>query len=332
MTRVAVIGAGLSGLTLARRLAAHADVTVFEKSRGYGGRLATRRTDEFAFDHGAQFFTARSAAFRDFLAPLVAAGVVATWHARFAELGGDGPPVARQWVREVPHYVGRPGMSAIGRHLGAGLDVRLRTRVGAIDRRDDAWVVLDDGGETLGHCDWVLATAPAEQTAALMPRDFDGHARLAQTRMLGCFALMLGFDGPVELSFDAALVRDSTLSWISVNHSKPGRSDSSTLVALASNAWSEDHLDTRLDAVLGDMREELDRVLGRSLPAARMADVHRWRYANIPTQPGERSLLDARNRLGACGDWCVYGRVEGAFLSATDLAERLLPLLTNPPG
>ncbi len=85
MTRVAVVGAGLSGLTLAARLRAHADVTVFEKSRGYGGRLATRRAAPFAFDHGAQFFTARTTAFREFLAPLIEAGVVDTWLARFTE-------------------------------------------------------------------------------------------------------------------------------------------------------------------------------------------------------------------------------------------------------
>ena len=65
MSDVIVIGAGLSGLTAARDLrAAGADVVVLEKSRGVGGRAATRRWDGWPVDHGAQFFTARSEDFR----------------------------------------------------------------------------------------------------------------------------------------------------------------------------------------------------------------------------------------------------------------------------
>jgi predicted NAD/FAD-dependent oxidoreductase len=327
MTRVAVVGAGMAGLTLARRLAAPAKVTVFEKSRGFGGRLATRRSPPYAFDHGAQFFTARSAAFREFLAPLIEAGVVDTWLARFTELGATDPPLTRQWVREVPHYVGRPGMSAIGRHLAEGLDVRIRTRVAELGREGDGWRLRDDGGADLGHYDWVIAAAPAAQTATLLPSDFDGQVRLAQTRMLGCLALMLGFEQAPDLPFDAALVRGSRLSWISVDSSKPGRSAAPRLVALASNAWAEAHMDSPLEEVRQTLGDELGRLIGRPLPPAALTAVHRWRYANIPAQTGPRSLLDARMRLGACGDWCVYGRVEGAFLSATDLADRLLPLL-----
>ena len=52
--RIAIIGAGLAGLSAARALTAagHTPV-VFEKSRGLGGRLATRRTEFGPIDHGA---------------------------------------------------------------------------------------------------------------------------------------------------------------------------------------------------------------------------------------------------------------------------------------
>ena len=50
--RIAIIGAGLAGLSAARALTAagHTPV-VFEKSRGLGGRLATRRTEFGPIDH-----------------------------------------------------------------------------------------------------------------------------------------------------------------------------------------------------------------------------------------------------------------------------------------
>ena len=47
-----VIGAGLAGLTVARALKA----PIIEKSKGLGGRLATRRVGEEKFDHGLSFW------------------------------------------------------------------------------------------------------------------------------------------------------------------------------------------------------------------------------------------------------------------------------------
>ena len=41
MSRVAIVGAGLSGLVVARSLSEIAEVTVFEKGRGAGCRIAT---------------------------------------------------------------------------------------------------------------------------------------------------------------------------------------------------------------------------------------------------------------------------------------------------
>ena len=90
MKRIAIIGAGLSGLVLARRLDEVAEVTIFEKSRGVGGRMATRYADDYEFDHGAQFFTARTPAFREFLQPLIRDQVVANWAPKFEELDRHG--------------------------------------------------------------------------------------------------------------------------------------------------------------------------------------------------------------------------------------------------
>lgn len=57
--KIAIIGAGVSGLIVAN------EVTIFDKSRGIGGRMATRRVDNYHFDHGAQFFTAKSEEFKE---------------------------------------------------------------------------------------------------------------------------------------------------------------------------------------------------------------------------------------------------------------------------
>jgi predicted NAD/FAD-dependent oxidoreductase len=78
-TRIAIIGAGLAGLTLARELSIVADVVVFEKARGVSGRTSTRYAEPFYFDHGAQFFTARTETFKGFIEPFIASGDIAEW-------------------------------------------------------------------------------------------------------------------------------------------------------------------------------------------------------------------------------------------------------------
>ncbi|MGI9291496.1 MAG: FAD-dependent oxidoreductase, partial [Gammaproteobacteria bacterium] len=111
MTRIAIIGAGLAGLTLARELKNSTDITVFEKSAGVGGRMATRSAPPYAFDHGAQFFIAKSAAFQEEVAKWLEAGVVDLWQARFREFEGDQVVSGRDWCDDPPHYVGVPGMN-----------------------------------------------------------------------------------------------------------------------------------------------------------------------------------------------------------------------------
>lgn len=324
MQRIAIIGAGLSGLVLARELQPYAEVTLFEKSRGVGGRLATRYAGAYQFDHGAQFFTAESDAFRQFLEPLVKHHVVGYWQARFAELAGDHIMSQRQWNDSWPHYIGLPKMNAIGKYLAKGLNIQLQTQVKSLHKTSLGWELSDETNRSLGQYDWVISTAPAKQAKTLMPACFRYHKELQNTSMVGCFALMLGFTESVALPWDAALVKEADISWISVNSSKTGRPDGFSMVVLATNQWAEAHMEDDREGVVRHLLAEASRITGKNLGHAAHIDLHRWRYANISKQVNP-VLFDRENQLAACGDWCVQGLVEAAFTSACNLAEALKP-------
>lgn len=324
-TSVAIIGAGLSGLRLAQRLASLMQVTVFEKSRGLGGRMSTRREGRFAFDHGAQYFTARGPDFEGFLRPYVEDGTVCRWAPRLAQMAGeDAPP---HWT--APRYVATPGMTGLAKAMAVDLNVQRAVRVDRFARSGEQWALKDTKGADLGHFDWVISTAPSPQTARLMPPEFACYPALETSVMQGCYSLMLGFDAPLALDWDAAWVGQDPLTWIAVNTSKPGRPAHPCIVAQTSNNWADANLERDQDGIRAELTSEVETVTGIAASKAEYISLHRWRYASVATASGAPFLIDPDNRLAAAGDWCGAGKVEAAFDSASALAEALELILSG---
>ncbi len=327
MASIAIIGAGLSGLTTANALASEHAVTVFDKSRGTGGRMATRYAEPYEFDHGAQFFTARTDAFAAECQRWSEAGVIAIWNAEFRDFRGPEIVAERRWDADYPHYVGTPRMNAIGKWLARDLDLHLDTRIGALRQHAQRWSLLDESGGNLGDFDWVVLALPAPQAAELVADDQEFAARCAGTDMRACYAMMLGFREPMPIDWHAAHVQDADISWMSVNSSKPGRPGHPSMVVHSTNAWANANLGTPPAHVRQHLLDEFQRVSGIAPTTADFVAVQRWLYANVPQQSGEHCYLDGERRLAACGDWFIRGRIEAAYTSAIALVDRLRDVL-----
>jgi predicted NAD/FAD-dependent oxidoreductase len=324
--KIAIIGAGIAGLTVANHLKDFADIVIFDKSRGAGGRICTRYAKPYVFDHGAQFFIARTNKFKNFLEPMIEAGVIQSWNAKFVEIKKDKIISRRQWDNDNPHYVGSPTMSSIGKYLSQDLNVQLNSEI-SINRSKDQWQIVDKEGNDQGVFDWVISTAPVSQSAILLPVDFKFHETLLSRKMMGCFSLMIGFDDSLNLAWEAALVSEADISWISVNSSKPGRNGSFTLLVHSTNSWAEENINQEKDAVIEHLMNETSKIIGKKVYDANHIDLHRWKYANIKKQNVESPFIDEGNQLAACGDWCIKGRIESAFLSGFDLANEMRSLI-----
>ena len=323
MTNIAIIGAGLSALAVADSLKHRADITVFEKSRGVGGRMSTRHAEPYFFDHGAQFFRARTDAFRAFIAPMLEAGVIERWNARFIEIENRQITHRWQWGEQSAHYVCVPGMNAMAKYLSRGLPVQLATRVQSITKQHGKWSLQDDQDNELGDYDWVISTVPAAQACDLLPPSLPVYAKAKTAAMEGCFSLMLGFEKALPLEFDAALVRDEDISWISVNSSKPGRNDPFCLLVHSTNHWADQHIEDDPGQVSDYLCQQISAIIGRDVSTADYKTLHRWRYANIAKQSGDTHFIDTAENIGVCGDWFIQGRVEAAFTSGYELAKKI---------
>ena len=120
MKKVAIIGAGLSGLTASYFLEDYADVFIFEKSNGLGGRMSTRRYDRYSFDHGAQYFTAKTKQFLDFIKPLIDTGAVKRWDTKCVNIVNYNVVEEQNWNSQEPRFVGVPGMNQLGKYFATG--------------------------------------------------------------------------------------------------------------------------------------------------------------------------------------------------------------------
>jgi photolyase PhrII len=323
--RIAVVGAGLSGLAAARTLSDQChDVVVFEKSRGRGGRAATRRIDgvggQLGVDHGAQYFTARDPRFRRRVLSWAERGIVAQWEGRFGAFDGQHfEAVGGDHER----WVGVPGMSAIGRDLADELDLRLGVRLGPPLRDGTQWRLVDDGGTDAGRFDRVLISAPAPQAAALLQAAPALAARAAGVAYAPCWSVMLGFDQPPRIAFDGLFVNAGPLRWIANDATKPDR-DGCRWVLHAHPQWTTEHLDAAPEAVIAALCAAFEDLAGGALPTPRWTHAHRWLYALVQDPLADGCLWDAELGIGACGDWCNGARIEGAWLSGEAIAGRLL--------
>ncbi len=300
---IVIIGSGMAGLACARALAeAGLSHVVLDKGRCIGGRVATRRVGDLQFDHGAQFVNAHGASFAAALGRLS----VADWQ--------DG--MGRT------HSVGVPGMSAIPRALGEGLDIRQGVQVTRLQQDGDGWLVQAEGASL--RAARVVVTVPAPQVAGLLGAQHPLVAELAPVRLAPCLTLMAAVRAPAP--FITRQDPDDPLSWIAQDSTKPGRPQGAATqwVAQAGEAFSVEHLEKTPEEIAALMLPLLCERMGATPDLVTYAAAHRWRYARVTQALGQPFLSSPDGSLFLGGDWCIGPRVEAAWTSGTAIADAVL--------
>jgi len=322
--KIAIIGSGMSGITAALLLKDYAEVTIFEKAQSVSGRMSTRRKEPYFFDHGAQYFTARTQSFQKFIYPLINSGVIERWNAHYVKFDGEKIIERKDWGDEKsePRFVGVPSMNMIAKYLAKDLNILLNTRIVTL-RHDGKWLLLSDQNQVHGCFDWVISTVPSPQTVELLPREFRYHDVIRNVQMQPCFSLMLGFSSPLFLGFDAAHFFNSDLSWLAVNSQKPGRPEAYTILIHSSGRYAEAHLDDDRSEIIKHLCAETSRIIGHDVSVSECKIIHSWLYARNLKRETCPVFFDKQLKLAACGDWCVGGRVEGAFTASYKLVQKI---------
>jgi renalase len=304
-----IIGAGISGLLLAQRLqAAGQAVTVLEKSRGVGGRMATKRVGAATFDQGAQFFTARAPEFVALAEEWKMQGLIRDW--------AGGPH---------PRYFCPGGMTALPKRLAEGLDVRREHKVTAARHQAGRWTVEIEA-QTPFESDRLIFTAPVAQALAVLKA---GQVNLPDELAAGlaglgyhpCLALLVVLDEPSAVPPEGLAAPTASIRWMADNTKKgisPGVAAAVTIHATPDFA----------EANYAKSEAEVAALL---LPDAQAwfrgnvvsATLHRWRFSEPRSTYREPFVWQDDVGLGFAGDAFGGPKVEGAALSGLGLARRL---------
>jgi renalase len=320
-SQIAVIGAGLAGLSCASALAkAGMQVQVFEKSRGVAGRMSTRKGDGWECDHGARYFTARDPAFQKQLAVWLEQGVAAQWH---TPIGVYENHTWQSSKPSDPRYVGTPWMTSPARYLAQSLDIHHSHTITQINRAQQQWQLHTAEHRILEYKpDWVILAIPAPQALLLTQKVDPAIAVLHdQAKTEGCWTMMLRFHEAVTMPFEAAFINDGILSWVARNNAKPERTGEEVWVIHGQSQWSQDHIDADPQTIAPQMIAAFI-ALGGKTPVEYA--IHRWRYASSDPAYQARFHCNAEQGIAYCGDWLHGGRVEGAWLSGQALANAII--------
>lgn len=320
-----VVGAGISGLLAARELKdAGWEVTLLDKGRGVGGRMATRRVGAGNFDHGAQFFTVREERFEKLVDEWLEAGVAKEWTRGFADAEGEPNEDGH------PRYKGSEGMTSIPKHLARGLEVKSGERVVNVEQVDDSWKVECESGMEVSVSSLVL-TSPAPQSLELVESGSyelseDSRRQLEEISYDPCVALMALMEEPTGVPEPGGMqIKGESLDWIGDNQRK-GISEAPGITIHAGPGWSREHFDApdeeTVESLLTLAGDHLDSNVAPRVVETSLA---RWRYSWITKAHSEPRLIASEEPPLLCaGDGFGQPKVEGAALSGLAAADYLL--------
>jgi photolyase PhrII len=320
--KIAVIGAGISGLFAARTLSDQGhQVHVLEKSDRSGGRIATQFDSRFAFDTGAQYFTVRDERLDRYVRSWHREGLVQPWKGKVAVVK-EGRQSREKRVTE--RWVGVPAMDVISAHLAAGLRIDYNVTIVSAMKNKNRWQLVDSLKKPYEPYDAVIIATPPPQATGLLTSSPKLLDSISQVKMQPCLAVMAAFKKPLGLPFDAAFVHESPLKWAARNNSKPRRPAAECWVFHAGAKWSDMHREKDDKPMVQSLVSQFFKAIAHKPSDPIYHCTRYWRFAAAVNPLNVGCLWDAGLKIGVCGDWCQMSRIEGAALSGMAMAGRIL--------
>lgn len=341
---VAVIGAGVSGLTCAQQLQkAGYKVIVLDKSRGVGGRMATRRVSGTRADHGVRYLEPKGEQLQQLIQQLITCepleNQLQVWTNTLYEFKQNQlqPPAISQ-----PYYIMPSGMNTVGKIMAEGLNIQLNSRVESVTiTTENNWqchIELTDKTnpeltEIVTAKSLVIAI-PAPQALILLESSHIEFKSIFLNQIKSvdydpCITVIAGYSqehNPDIPDWKAVTFPDDKiLAWVGIDSSKRLNSTQPVFVIQSNSDFAQQYLEaTDLNAVGKKLINQAANTLLPWLDTPEWIQIHRWRYAFCRTPLNVSCLTHTTPLPLVCaGDWCGGNQIEGALKSGIDAANWL---------
>ena len=316
--KLALIGGGLTGATLARELAGSGvELLWYEKSRGLGGQCSTRRSPKGRFDHGAPYFHAHSDSFQKTVRNWTEQGVVSRWDARCAEFKDK---TFHAIAGPQNRYVGIPGMNELCKFQAGDQECHFGQRVAQIGWEDEQWLLDFEGDCAQTRADALVLTTPPAQASHLLGSFHYYRSYLETIHTDSIWVALLNLSSPLNAGFDEILFAEGPLEKAVRNAGKPNREGDENWVLYGSASWSKKNLERTAQEASQDLVNCFSEALGEKVSEKMNWTGHRWRYAQASEVNDLAPLIVSDARLFVTGSYFYGSTLEGAWHAGREAA------------
>jgi len=290
---IAIIGAGLSGAILYNNLKKkNYNVTIFEKSRGAGGRCSTRYIKDLKIDHGTSTFQVQDESFENFC---------------------DDQVRSQLLIKAEDGYKGTNGLNKMVSSLISYEDLQTRTKLIKAYKNDSRWVLEDENKNLYGGFDTLLCTIPATQVLDLQIENIKSIQSKLQNVTYDAVATLITYGATLEKEQIQQLQKNSFFRKISVQNDG---------IVFHVIAQISNKLDSK-EEVQNIIVHEIKTTIGVDILATMNVIPHLWRYGFVLNSLDTNYIYDKELRFGLCGDYFQGDNLEASFLSSSSLATQI---------
>ena len=299
MKEVAIVGAGMCGLTLSSMLSAVLrSAVVLEKSKGVGGRLATRRDGDATYDHGAAFYVDSDSE-------------TLQWHPRWQE-----NEKAIAWYEEGQrkYFCGVKGMTVLAKDLAEGQNILLNEKVTHFRKSENGFQIFCESGKVV-TAQKIVLTCPLPQSLQIL-----SASKISFPDSLKNISYAPAIVGLFELEADPNLynfnlLRPGSAIFTIANNQAKGISKNLALTIVMNDFWSEQHFNLEDAAVLEKVKIELKNHF-KGACKINKSQIKKWRYSQPKMIYPELFIALEEEMIFLAGDAFGGGSIAGAVRSA----------------
>lgn len=311
--RVAIIGSGLSGAICYKALNGLIDkVQVFEQNNQTGGRLRLHNTI-----CSTPSFTVSTPFFQNIVERWIDAGWVIQRQAWDVEISNN--EILNSSTGTIQFQATENLLSIVNELLNSK-DVCSQTTVFEIDRVNNLWRLFDKDSNYLGAFDCVIHTQANSSSQILMKASQRVSDALDSVVYSSIWTALICFNEEIDFPYDSASFDRGSLAKVyKLKHNKKNY-----YYLMATPEWSENYKNKSKNDIVKMLSLALFGALQQAPVDIQEAIVNFWKHKSPIQAYGQDCVFDEQLGLGACGDWCVAPRIEGAVLSGFSVADRVM--------